>query len=67
MNERNLNAAVTLLLALIGQASKISAMIQVARMEKRDLLDEELSQLLVADEAARAALVAAIDAARVPA
>ncbi len=63
MSEQNLNTAVTLLLALIGQASKISAMIQVARMENRDLTDDELRSLRLADDEARAALVAAIDAA----
>ncbi len=56
--------AIQLVLALVNQAGAISAVIQKAQAENRDLTPEELAGLVSADDSARAALVAAIAAAK---
>ena len=58
------NLAIQLVLALINQAGTVSAMIQKAQSEGRDLTPEELNTLASSDDAARAQLVAAINAAK---
>lgn len=60
----NINAAITLLLNLTAAAARVSSAIAAARSEDRDLSDAELAGLHVADNAARADLVAAIEAAK---
>lgn len=60
----NLNAAITLLLNLTAAAGKVSALIAQARSEGREeLTTEEMAGLRATDDAARADLVGAIDAA----
>lgn len=56
--------AIQLVLALVNQAGAISAVIQKAQAENRDLTPEELANLVSADDTARATLVAAIAAAK---
>ncbi len=56
--------AIQLVLALVNQAGAISAVIQKAQAENRDLTPEELDSLVASDDTARAALVAAINAAK---
>lgn len=56
--------AIQLVLALVNQAGTISAMIQKAQSEGRDLTPDELNSLATSDDTARAALVAAINAAK---
>ncbi len=56
--------AIQLVLALVNQAGAISAVIQKAQAENRDLTPEELDSLVSSDDTARAALVAAINAAK---
>ncbi len=56
--------AIQLVLALVNQAGAISAVIQKAQAENRDLTPEELAGMVSADDSARAALVAAITAAK---
>ena len=58
-------AAVDLLLALLLQVQRVSAMIKKAREEGRDgLSDDEVDELAAADDEARAEFRAAIDRAR---
>ena len=56
--------AIQLVLSLVNQAGTISAAIQKAQAENRDLTPEELDSFVSADNTARAALVAAISAAK---
>jgi len=60
----NLNAAITLLLQLTAAAGRVSTLIAGARADGRDLTAEELAGLQAADDVARAALAAAIEAAK---
>jgi hypothetical protein len=62
------NAAilVDLLLGLLDRANAIGALISKAKAEGRDVTDAELDALVAQDDAARAALVAAIAKARTP-
>lgn len=57
-------AGIGLLLQLIEQAARVSTVIRQAQAENRELTSAELSALAVENDAARAALVAAIDRAR---
>jgi len=57
-------AGIGLLLQLIEQAARVSTVIRQAQAENRELTSAELAQLAVENDAARAALVAAIDRAR---
>jgi hypothetical protein len=58
------SAAISLLLALINNAGQISALIGKAQVAGRDLTPAELDTITAADDQARAALVAAIAAAK---
>ncbi len=60
----NIGLALNVILALLGKASEISALISAARAENRDITDDELARLTAADDAARAALAEAIEAAK---
>jgi hypothetical protein len=60
----NSSALVTLLLGLIDRAATISAVIQKARSENRDVTAAELDSLVVEDMVARQKLVNAIAAAK---
>lgn len=60
MNGQNLNAAVTLLTALLGQAASISAAVGAASAQGRDLTDAELDAVFQADAVAAAKLNADI-------
>lgn len=60
MNSTNIGLALNLLLSLLSKASEISALINAARAEGRDVSDEELAALGVEDDIARDALVEAI-------
>ncbi len=64
MDSANIGLALNLLLALLSKASEISALINAARAEGRDISDEELVALGVADDIARDELVEAIKKAR---
>jgi hypothetical protein len=64
MNSANINLALTLLISLLSKSQEISALIKQAKGEGRDISDAELDGLVAADDAARAELVAAIEAAR---
>lgn len=55
---------VQLLLGLVGQAGQIKALLDTAKAENRDVSDAELNALFANDDAAKAALDAAIKAAR---
>lgn len=57
-------AGIGLLLQLIEQAARVSAVIRQAQAENRELTSAELAQLAAENDVARAALVAAIDRAR---
>ena len=57
------NAAISVLLALINNAGQISLLIQRAQAENRDLSIEEWAAITAADDGARAELAAAIKAA----
>ncbi len=61
-----MNAAllVQLLLGLVGQAGQIKSLLDTAKAENRDVSDAELNALFANDDAAKAALDAAIAAAR---
>lgn len=61
---KNLNVAITALLNLTAAAGKVSAIVQAAHTEGRDVSDEELAGLQAADDAARDQLAAAIEAAK---
>lgn len=59
----DLTTALSLLVALLGQANKLGELIRNARAEGRtDLTEEELDSLAGADDDARARLQALIDA-----
>lgn len=60
MNGQNLNAAVSLLTALLGQAVTISAAVGTASAQGRDLTSAELDTIFSADADAKAKLVADI-------
>lgn len=66
MGAANIGLALNLLLSLLAKSSEISALINQARAEGRDITDTELALLGSKDDAAREALVAAIEAARNP-
>lgn len=62
----NVAAALELLLQLAGTAGQVSALIARARAEGRtEISEEDLASVVGADDAARARLVAAIEAAKV--
>lgn len=56
--------ALDLLIKLLGQADAIARLINAARAEGRDVTDAELNALVAKDDAAKAALQAAIEQAR---
>lgn len=58
----NIGLALQLLLSLLTQAKEISALINKARQEGRDLTDAELDTARNLDDVARANLEAAIQA-----
>ena len=60
----NAALAIQLLLGLLDRATAIGALLKQAEDEGRDISDAELDALAAADDQARAALVAAIAAAR---
>lgn len=60
----NLAIAVQILLSLLDRASEIGALIAKAQGEGRDVTPEELDTLSAKDDVAKAALAAAIAAAR---
>jgi DNA-nicking Smr family endonuclease len=60
MDSQNIGLALNLLLALLSKASAISALVNQARAEGRDVTDEELALLGVRDDQARDALLEAI-------
>lgn len=60
MNSENLLTAVTLLLGIVEQASKVASVIQQAQAEGRDLTVEELAAFRQADDIARERLETAI-------
>lgn len=60
----NAEVAVGLLIQLLGQANNLGALINKARIEKRDITDAELDGLAGGDDAARARLQAEIDKVR---
>lgn len=64
MGAANIGLALNLLLSLLAKSSEISALINLARAEGRDITDEELAALGVKDDVAREALVEAIRKAR---
>lgn len=59
----DVNLAISLLLALVNNAAQISALIQKAQAEGRDISPEEWKTVTDADDLARAQLVSAIKAA----
>ena len=61
-----MNAAIViqLLLGLLDRASAISALIQTAQNEGRDITDAEMDAVVAADDAAKKSLQDTIDAAR---
>lgn len=60
----NIDLALQLLLALATRTQEIGNLIAQARAEGRDLTSDELDQLAVKDDTARAELDAAIAAAK---
>lgn len=54
------DAAITLVLALIDRAAAISALVQKAQSENREISPDEWKSITDADDAARAGLVKAI-------
>lgn len=60
----NITALIELILALGTQIREAATLIQQARAEKRDILDEELAVLVAKNDVARAELVAAIERAK---
>ena len=60
----NAATAVTLLVELLKQATAISTLVRQAQAENRDLTTAELAAVAERDDEARAALVAAIAAAK---
>lgn len=57
-------AGIGLLLQIVEQAARVSVLIRQAQAEGRDVTAAELAQLVVENDAARAALVDAIARAR---
>jgi hypothetical protein len=64
MGAANIATALTALIQLTLQAQKIQQLLQTAHAEGRDITAAELDALIVDDDAARQALIDAIDAAR---
>lgn len=60
MSSESTVVAINLLLQILTQAQGLTALIQKARAEGRDVTDEELDALVDADDAARARLDTAI-------
>lgn len=60
----NTLAVITLLLQYSDKITQIGAMLTKAHAENRDVTDAELDALFAGDDAARAALAAAIAAAK---
>lgn len=60
----NIDLALTLIITLLNRSTEISALIQKARGQGRDLTDAELDGLVTADDLARAELEEAIRARR---
>lgn len=56
--------ALTLLFTLIGQAQRVSAVIETARAEGREITDDEFDQLFADLELSRSDALAAIQEAR---
>lgn len=61
----NAVAIITLLLQYSDKITQIGLLLNKARAESRDVSDAELDSLFAGDDAARAALAAAIAAAKV--
>ncbi len=61
----NIALLMQILLPLLDRASEITALLTRANVEKRDITESELNLLFADDDDARAALDAAISAARV--
>lgn len=57
-------AGIGLLLQLIEQAARVSAVIRAAQAEGRDVTTAELATIVAENDAARVALMRAIDEAR---
>lgn len=55
---------INLLLGLLDRAGAISSLLKTAQTEGRDITEAELDQIVAGDDAARAALDAAIKAAK---
>lgn len=55
-----MNAAIELLLTLIANAARVSAVIRQAQAEGREVSPAELSEIILEGDGARAALVDAI-------
>lgn len=64
MSAATVATGIGLLLQLIEQAARVSAVIRQAQAENRDLTSAELAQLAAENDVARAALVDAIARAR---
>ena len=60
----SIELALQLLIQLLAQADAISRLIQTARNEGRDISEAEIDNLVMADDAARQALLDAIARAR---
>lgn len=60
MSAATVASGIGLLLQLIEQAARVSAVIRQAQAENRDLTSAELAQLAAENDVARAALVEAI-------
>ncbi len=60
----NIAILMQILLPLLDRASAIAALLKTAQSENRDVTDAELDALFANDDAAKAALDAAIKAAR---
>lgn len=59
-----IDLAITLLLQFMSRAQEVGALINKARSEGRDVSQAELDALVANDDAAKAALQQAIDAAK---
>ncbi len=62
----NTLVAIDLVLGLLTRAAAVQQLLAASRAEGRDITAAELDALLVADDAERAALQAAIDQKRAP-
>ena len=60
----SIETALSLLISLLSQADAIGRLIQTARNEGRDISEAEIDNLVMADDAAREALLDAIARAR---